>query len=314
MSEAAAGQRLDNYLLGALKGVPRSHIYRLIRSGQVRVNSGRVTPKHRLKAGDRVRVPPVATRVPTPVPASGGSLDWLAERIVLRGLAVARARQAGWARGARRHGRRARLHRGAARASAGAAGARARAPAGPRDLGLPARREAPQRARARCTRCCARAGSTSAISRSCKGAGPSRTPRSRRRSSRSGAPASPGSASRPAARPPRATFRLIDTLGRTASLLEVAIATGRTHQIRVHAAHAGHPVAGDDRYGDPEFNDAMRRFGLRRMFLHSRSIAFVWPESGEEFSVDVPLPPELSAVLTALAEGKRGRADRAPRA
>ncbi|HUO67548.1 MAG TPA: RluA family pseudouridine synthase, partial [Gammaproteobacteria bacterium] len=112
----------------------------------------------------------------------------------------------------------------------------------------------------------------------------------------------------------KSAFRLIDTLGRTASLLEVAIATGRTHQIRVHAAHAGHPVAGDDRYGDPEFNDAMRRFGLHRMFLHSRSIAFVWPESGEEFSVDVPLPPELSAVLTALAEGKHGRADRARRA
>ena len=82
VTEAADGQRLDNYLLGALKGVPRSHIYRLIRSGQVRVNSGRVNPKHRLKAGDRVRVPPVATRAPAPTPASGGSLDWLAERIV----------------------------------------------------------------------------------------------------------------------------------------------------------------------------------------------------------------------------------------
>jgi 23S rRNA pseudouridine955/2504/2580 synthase len=81
----------------------------------------------------------------------------------------------------------------------------------------------------------------------------------------------------------------------------------------VHAAHAGHPVAGDDRYGDPEFNDAMRRFGLRRMFLHSRSIAFVWPETGEEFSVDVPLPRELADVLTALAVGKRHPADRAPR-
>ena len=82
VDEEAAGQRLDNFLLGELKGVPRSHVYRLIRSGQVRVNSGRVNPKHRLKAGDRVRVPPVATRAPAPVPASGGSLDWLAQRIV----------------------------------------------------------------------------------------------------------------------------------------------------------------------------------------------------------------------------------------
>ena len=64
-----AGQRLDNFLLGTLKGVPRSHVYRLIRSGQVRVNSGRVNPKHRLKAGDLVRVPPVASKpVTSPAP------------------------------------------------------------------------------------------------------------------------------------------------------------------------------------------------------------------------------------------------------
>jgi 23S rRNA pseudouridine955/2504/2580 synthase len=109
----------------------------------------------------------------------------------------------------------------------------------------------------------------------------------------------------------RSSFRLLEAIGRTASLLEVSIATGRTHQIRVHAAHLGHPVAGDDRYGDPEFNDAMQRFGLRRMFLHSHSVGFVWPESGEEFSISVPLPRELEAVLMAL----RGPAptDRAPR-
>jgi len=107
----------------------------------------------------------------------------------------------------------------------------------------------------------------------------------------------------------RSSFRLLETLGRTASLLEVSIATGRTHQIRVHAAHLGHPVAGDERYGDREFNDAMRRFGLRRMFLHSHSVAFEWPETGEAFSVSVPLPKELEDVLTAL--GGRARVDRA---
>jgi 23S rRNA pseudouridine955/2504/2580 synthase len=111
----------------------------------------------------------------------------------------------------------------------------------------------------------------------------------------------------------KSSFRLVDAIGRTASLLEVAIATGRTHQIRVHAAHAGHPVAGDDRYGDPEFNAEMLTFGLRRMFLHSHSLAFVWPETGEEFSVSAPLPQELKDVLTALAVDRQGRAHRAPR-
>ena len=82
IDDAASGQRLDNFLLGELKGVPRSHVYRLIRSGQVRVNSGRVNPKYRLKLGDRVRVPPVATRPAPRASSAGGGLDWLAARIV----------------------------------------------------------------------------------------------------------------------------------------------------------------------------------------------------------------------------------------
>jgi len=313
VGEAAAGQRLDNYLLGALKGVPRSHIYRLIRSGQVRVNSGRVNPKHRLKAGDRVRVPPVATRAPAPVPAAGGSLDWLAERIVFEDQRLlVLDKPAGLA-----------VHGGTGVALGCIEALRALRPELP-DLELVHRLDratsgcllvAKRRSALRTLHALLREGRvdkryltlvqgrwsepTAEISAPLvtkRGAGESRV-----------RVATGGKAA-------RSEFRLIDSLGRTASLLEVAIATGRTHQIRVHAAHAGHPVAGDDRYGDPEFNDAMRRFGLRRMFLHSRSIAFVWPESGEEFSVDVPLPQELSAVLTALAEGKRGPADRARRA
>ena len=81
IEEASAGQRLDNFLLGTLKGVPRSHVYRLIRSGQVRVNSGRSTPSYRLKVGDRVRVPPVARQSTPPRPLDGG-YEWLAGRIV----------------------------------------------------------------------------------------------------------------------------------------------------------------------------------------------------------------------------------------
>ncbi len=314
MGEAAAGQRLDNYLLGALKGVPRSHIYRLIRSGQVRVNSGRVNPKHRLKAGDRVRVPPgrdasAGARRPRAAARSTGSPSGSCSRtqrlLVLdkpAGLAV---------------------HGGTGVALGCIEALRALRPELP-ELELVHRLDratsgcllvAKRRSALRTLHALLREGRvdkryltlvqgrwsepTAEISAPLvtkRGAGESRV-----------RVATGGKAA-------RSEFRLIDTLGRTASLLEVAIATGRTHQIRVHAAHAGHPVAGDDRYGDPEFNDAMRRFGLRRMFLHSRSIAFVWPESGEEFSVDVPLPQELSAVLTALAEGKRGPADRARRA
>jgi 23S rRNA pseudouridine955/2504/2580 synthase len=87
-----------------------------------------------------------------------------------------------------------------------------------------------------------------------------------------------------------------------ATLLDVSIHTGKTHQIRVHAAFAGHPVAGDEKYGDREFNARLRTLGLRRMFLHASSVAFRWPDSGSEFRAEAPLPVELAAVLEKLRE------------
>jgi len=110
-------------------------------------------------------------------------------------------------------------------------------------------------------------------------------------------------------------FRPVQGFGKLASLLEVSILTGRTHQIRVHAAYAGHPVAGDPKYGDREFNEEMREHGLERMFLHASSISFLWPDRGTEFSVNAPLPPELARVIDALSGLKRpGRArSRRPR-
>jgi 23S rRNA pseudouridine955/2504/2580 synthase len=96
-------------------------------------------------------------------------------------------------------------------------------------------------------------------------------------------------------------FRLVELYGRLASLVEVEIQTGRTHQIRVHAAHAGHPIAGDDRYGDRDFNAECAALGLKRMFLHAQLIEFVWPDSDEEFVVSAPLPPELNDFLGRLA-------------
>ena len=81
---------------------------------------------------------------------------------------------------------------------------------------------------------------------------------------------------------------------------EVSIETGRTHQIRVHAAHAGHPVAGDERYGDKDFDEYLKSFGLTRMFLHAHSLSFDWPDTGEPFNASAPLPEDLKSVLTAL--------------
>ena len=100
-------------------------------------------------------------------------------------------------------------------------------------------------------------------------------------------------------------FKPVQFFGKKASLVEVGLETGRTHQIRVHAAHAGYPLAGDEKYGDEEFNLRMKALGLTRMFLHAHQLSFVWPDSGMEFAVSTPLPADLAAVLDSLAEKKR---------
>ena len=110
-------------------------------------------------------------------------------------------------------------------------------------------------------------------------------------------------------------FRPVQFFGRRATLMEVRIETGRTHQIRVHAAYAGHPVAGDDKYGDREYNAEMKLLGLRRMFLHASSLSFVWPNSGSEYAASAPLPEDLSAVISQLEHAPKtgSRTGQAPR-
>jgi 23S rRNA pseudouridine955/2504/2580 synthase len=82
--------------------------------------------------------------------------------------------------------------------------------------------------------------------------------------------------------------------------MDIRIYTGRTHQIRVHAAHIGHPVAGDDKYGDREANKALKAAGLKRMFLHAHRLAFPHPETGERMELIAPLDDELQAVIRNL--------------
>jgi 23S rRNA pseudouridine955/2504/2580 synthase len=307
-----AGQRLDNFLLGQLKGVPRSHVYRLIRSGQVRVNSGRVTPAHRLKAGDRVRVPPVASR-PTAAPtATADSLDWLAKRVIFEDERILVIdKPAGLA-----------VHGGSSISLGCIEALRLLRPAS-KDLELAHRLDrgtsgclllAKRRSVLRMLHELLREGRVEKRylallqGRWSEGATEIDAPLVTRRV---------GGEARvkvdPSGKEAQSTFTLLERFGKTASLVEVSIATGRTHQIRVHAAHRSHPVAGDERYGDKDFNTYLQTFGLQRIFLHAHSLAFVWPESAEEFSVSVPLPDELRAVLTALeVKNQPSAADRRP--
>ena len=100
-------------------------------------------------------------------------------------------------------------------------------------------------------------------------------------------------------------FKPVQFFGPLATLMEVDIPTGRTHQIRVHASFAGHPLLGDDKYGDRERNAELKRHGLKRTFLHAQSVAFEWPGSGVPFHASAPLPGELTAVLDAITPMKR---------
>jgi 23S rRNA pseudouridine955/2504/2580 synthase len=100
------------------------------------------------------------------------------------------------------------------------------------------------------------------------------------------------------------TFKPVQFFGNLATLVEVEIDTGKTHQIRVHAAHAGHPIAGDDKYGSRVFNELFRDYGLKRMFLHSSSMGFTRPGTREPMLASAPLPEELGAVLDKLTRGK----------
>ncbi len=294
-----AGQRLDNYLLGELKGVPRSHVYRLIRSGQVRVNSGRTNPSYRLQAGDRVRVPPVGVRPAAQQAATPDRLDWLDDRILYEDARVlVLDKPAGFA-----------VH-GGSNVSLGCIEALRLLRPQSKDLELAHRLDrgtsgclllAKKRSALRTVHELLREGRVDKRYLTLvKGYWPEHTsaidaPLVTRRvggEARVKVDASGKEA--------RSTFHVVDRFRKTASLLEVAIDTGRTHQIRVHAAHGGHPVAGDERYGDKDFNTYLESFGLTRMFLHAHSLSFEWPDTGEPFSASAPLPEDLKSVLTAL--------------
>jgi 23S rRNA pseudouridine955/2504/2580 synthase len=99
-------------------------------------------------------------------------------------------------------------------------------------------------------------------------------------------------------------FRLIEQFGAKASLIEAELFTGRTHQIRVHATHCGHPVAGDEKYGNADFNRWLKELGLRRMFLHAHRCGFTWP-NGADVSYSAPLTDELKSVLDQLQQQRR---------
>jgi 23S rRNA pseudouridine955/2504/2580 synthase len=295
-----AGQRLDKFLRATLPGVPHSRIQRLVRRGEVRVNGKRASPDLRLQAADDVRLPPVRLEAPGSPPRPASGVVAAIERAIIhedpRLLVI--AKPAGIAvhggsgvsfgviealRASRPHETLELVHR-LDRDTSGCL-LIARKPAVLRDLHALLREGEFEK------RYLALVAGRWELGRKRIDV-PLRTD-TRVRGERTVTVQASGKEA-------LSEFRPVQFFGKRGTLLEVAIHTGRTHQIRVHAAHAGHPVAGDDKYGDATFNTALRGCGLTRMFLHAHAVSFAWPSSGEPFSASTPLPDELRAVLDAL--------------
>jgi 23S rRNA pseudouridine955/2504/2580 synthase len=308
VGDEEVGQRLDNYLLRRLGSVPRSRIYRVIRKGEVRVNGRRAGPELRLQLHDRVRVPPVRL---APVVAPGRPSPDLAQRI--EGSIVHEDdnllvldKPAGVA-----------VHGGSGVSFGVIEALRAARPLETLELAhrldretsgclLVARRPLALRELHALMRANAVEKRYLVLVKGKWDLGAKRIDVPLRTDTRVGGERTVRAGA--SGKASVSDFRPVQFFGRTATLMEVTLHTGRTHQIRVHAAHAGHPVAGDDKYGDAAFNESLRELGLRRMFLHAHSLSFAWPRGGE-FSVNTPLPMELAALIDALAasSGQRRR-------
>ncbi|HUO79208.1 MAG TPA: RluA family pseudouridine synthase [Steroidobacteraceae bacterium] len=304
------GQRLDNWLMRSLKGVPRSRVYRLLRKGEVRVNGRRARPDTRLATGDDVRLPPVRAPEPgAPRRVPQGLVDDVEAAIVHADAdLLVVAKPAGLA-----------VHGGSGLAFGVIEALRASRPTESLELVHRLDRDtsglllvARNRTALRTLHGLLREGQVEkrylALVQGAWNLGKKtiRAPlatRARQGGTRVVRVAESGKES-------DTTFEPVDFFGARATLMQVSLGTGRTHQIRVHAAHAGHPVAGDDKYGARDFNAEMAALGLRRLFLHAQSLSFEWPGSRKTFAVNQPLPPDLAAVLETLAASRKRRGRR----
>ncbi|HVN43172.1 MAG TPA: RluA family pseudouridine synthase [Steroidobacteraceae bacterium] len=313
MTEDDAGTRLDNFLVRKLGDVPRARVYRLLRKGEVRLNKKRARGDQRVALGDIVRIPPVRPGDEVPPPEAPRVASPTLQKLVRDSIVYEDAdlivcnKPPGVA-----------VHGGSATHFGLIEALRAARPDTP-DLELVHRLDretsgcllvAKRRSALRDLHAQLREGRTEkrylALLCGKWNLGTKRIEAAldtdlRRHGERHVAVSPRGKNS-------VSTFKPVQFFGNLATLVEVEIDTGKTHQIRVHAAYAGHPVAGDDKYGDRTFNDLLRGYGLHRMFLHSSTIGFTRPGTREPMQASAPLPEELGAVLDNL---QRGRA-RAP--
>ena len=320
-----AGQRLDNYLLAQLKGVPKSRIYRMVRTGEVRINKGRVKPLSRIAAGDVVRIPPVRMseqEAPELPPARVASMRDIVlyeddDVLILNkppGLAVHGG--SGVPYGLIELARASWVHLPglelAHRLDRDTSGCLVLAKNREALLGVQRQLVAGTARKAYLALLQGDAFKSQAKNAP-RGGGRNVVLRVDARLLRSELQGGERMVKvDPQGKDAVSLFSLIERYGSFASLARVEIETGRTHQIRVHAQHLGHPLAGDEKYGNEGFNRQMKTLGLKRVFLHAEQLDMMHPVSDVTLRVQAPLPDELASVLDTLQRGvpTQGRGER----
>jgi 23S rRNA pseudouridine955/2504/2580 synthase len=303
VGEDSEGQRIDNFLLKHLKGVPKSRIYRILRKGEVRVNKGRIKPEYRLKCGDLVRIPPIRVSAKPAAASPGQRVQQLLENSILyedKKLLILN-KPSGMA-----------VHGGSGVSFGVIEALRAMRPDAhflelahrlDRDTSgclVIAKKRSALRAFQQLLR---EEGMEKVYLALVKGAwkgGKRRIDAPLRKNTlKSGERmvivSDDGK--------PSLSIFTPETIYKDCSLMRVKLITGRTHQVRVHAQYSGHPIAGDDKYGDTAFNGTMAGRGLKRLFLHARELRFTLPEH-VTIHVEAPLDENLQATLNTLEANK----------
>jgi 23S rRNA pseudouridine955/2504/2580 synthase len=296
------GQRIDNFLLGLLKGVPKTHIYRILRKGEVRVNKGRIRANYRLKAGDLIRIPPVRVAEREQKPRPGSKILQRLERAILyedKRLLVLN-KPSGVA-----------VHGGSGLNYGVIEALRLLRP-DERQLELAHRLD---RDTSGCLVVAKRRSALRTLHELLRRNGVDKryvalvSGRWEKERAKVEAPLLKNRLQGgervvkvdPDGKPALTHFRVRERF-REATLVEARLVTGRTHQLRVHLAHLGTPILGDEKYGDGEANRLMRELGLKRLFLHAESISIRWPDEGGELRIEAPLEESLKQLLDKLRE------------
>ncbi|MBS9425611.1 23S rRNA pseudouridine(955/2504/2580) synthase RluC [Photorhabdus caribbeanensis] len=298
-----AGQRVDNFLLARLKGVPKSMIYRIVRKGEVRVNKGRVKPEYKLFAGDIVRIPPVrvAERQEAPVSAKLDKVAVLGDCILYEDDHIlVLNKPSGTA-----------VHGGSGLSFGVIEGLRVLRPEAKflelvhrldRDTSgilLIAKKRSTLRALHEQLRLKQMQKDYLALVRGqwqshCKVVQAPLLKNILQSGERIVKVSSEG-------KPSETRFKVEERFT-NATLVKASPVTGRTHQIRVHTQYAGHPIAFDDRYGDKVFDSQLSDTGLNRLFLHACALKFTHPSTGETLRLEAPMDEQLRYCIKTLRQ------------